>query len=34
MTRTTFDRDGKPVEHGSHSYLADRYSFTMTLVAH
>jgi DNA-binding GntR family transcriptional regulator len=34
MTRTTFDRDGKPVEHGSHAYLADRYSFTMTLVAH
>jgi DNA-binding GntR family transcriptional regulator len=34
MTRTTFDRDGTPVEHGSHAYLADRYSFTMTLVAH
>jgi len=31
--RTTFDRDGTPVEHGSHAYLADRYSFTMTLVA-
>jgi DNA-binding GntR family transcriptional regulator len=34
MTRTTFDQDGKPVEHGSHAYLADRYSFRMTLVAH
>lgn len=34
MTRTTFDQDGRPVEHGSHAYLADRYSFRMTLVAH
>jgi DNA-binding GntR family transcriptional regulator len=33
MTRTTFDHEGKPVEHGSHAYLADRYSFTMTLVS-
>jgi DNA-binding GntR family transcriptional regulator len=34
MTRTTFDQAGHPVEHGSHAYLADRYSFRMTLVAH
>jgi DNA-binding GntR family transcriptional regulator len=34
MTRTTFDATGRPVEHGSHAYLADRYSFKMTLVAH
>jgi DNA-binding GntR family transcriptional regulator len=34
MTRTTFDQAGKPVEHGSHAYLAERYSFRMTLVAH
>jgi GntR family transcriptional regulator len=34
MTRTTFDHNGTPVEHGSHAYLAERYSFRMTLVAH
>jgi len=34
MTRTTFDAAGRPVEHGSHAYLADRYSFKMTLIAH
>jgi DNA-binding GntR family transcriptional regulator len=34
MTRTTFDQNGTPVEHGSHAYLAERYSFRMTLVAH
>jgi len=34
MTRTTFDTAGRPVEHGSHAYLADRYSFKMTLIAH
>jgi DNA-binding GntR family transcriptional regulator len=34
MARTTFDQGGKPVEHGSHAYLAERYSFRMTLVAH
>jgi len=34
MTRTTFDAAGRPVEHGSQAYLADRYSFKMTLVAH
>ena len=33
MTRTAFDRAGVPVEHGSHAYLADRYSFTMSLAA-
>jgi DNA-binding GntR family transcriptional regulator len=33
MTRTTFDATGRPVEHGSHAYLADRYSFKMTLIA-
>jgi GntR family transcriptional regulator len=33
MTRTTFDAAGRPVEHGSHAYLADRYSFKMTLIA-
>jgi GntR family transcriptional regulator len=33
MTRTTFDQDGTPVEHGSHAYLAERYSFRMPLVA-
>src|ERR1700689_2085296 len=31
MTRTTFDAAGRPVEHGSHAYLPDRYSFKMTL---
>jgi len=34
MTRTTFDSAGHPVEHGSHAYLADRYSFKMALIAH
>lgn len=33
MTRTTFDAAAHPVEHGSHTYLADRYSFRMTLIA-
>lgn len=33
MTRTTVDQTGKPVEHGTHAYLADRYSFRMTLLA-
>jgi hypothetical protein len=33
MTRTTFDHEGKPVEHRSHAYLADRYSFKMTLIS-
>ncbi|HEY1622980.1 MAG TPA: GntR family transcriptional regulator [Streptosporangiaceae bacterium] len=34
MIRTSFDQNGTPVEHGSHAYLAERYSFRMTLVAH
>jgi DNA-binding GntR family transcriptional regulator len=34
MRRTTSDTSGKPVEHGTHAYLADRYSFQMTLIAH
>lgn len=34
MDRTTYGQDGKPVEHGRHAYLADRYSFRMALVAH
>jgi DNA-binding GntR family transcriptional regulator len=34
MARTAFDQHGTPVEHGSHAYLAERYSFRMTLVAH
>jgi DNA-binding GntR family transcriptional regulator len=33
MTRTAFDPAGQPVEHGSHAYLADRYSFQMSLLA-
>jgi DNA-binding GntR family transcriptional regulator len=33
MSRTAYDGGGAPVEHGSHAYLADRYSFKMTLVA-
>jgi DNA-binding GntR family transcriptional regulator len=34
MTRTTFNQTGQPVEYGTHAYLADRYSFRMTLLAH
>jgi GntR family transcriptional regulator len=33
MTRTAFDLSGLPIEHGRHAYLADRYSFKMSLVA-
>jgi GntR family transcriptional regulator len=33
MARTTFDPSGMPVEHGRHAYLAERYSFKMSLVA-
>lgn len=33
MTRTAFDQSGRPVERGNHAYLADRYSFKMTLVS-
>ena len=34
MRRTMSDTSGKPVEYGTHAYLADRYSFQMTLIAH
>ncbi len=34
MRRTTSDPAGKPVEYATHAYLADRYSFQMTLIAH
>jgi GntR family transcriptional regulator len=33
MIRTAFDPAGQPVEHGSHAYLAARYSFQMNLIA-
>lgn len=33
MSRTAFDASGRPIEHGSHCYRADRYSFEMSLVA-
>jgi GntR family transcriptional regulator len=33
LQRTAYGTDGKAVEHGSHCYLADRYSFEMSLVA-
>jgi len=33
MTRTAFDPAGLPIEHGRHAYLADRYSFKMSLIA-
>ncbi len=33
VTRTTFDPAGVPVEYGRHAYLAERYSFKMSLVA-
>lgn len=32
MTRTAFDRTGRPIEHGRHVYLAEQYSFTMKFV--
>jgi len=34
MTRTTCDQNGTPVEHGSHVYLAERYSFRIPLATH
>ena len=34
MRRVTTDASGVPVEYGTHAYLADRYSFQMTLIAH
>jgi DNA-binding GntR family transcriptional regulator len=33
MTRTAFDSTGRALEYGTHAYLAERYSFEMTLVA-
>ena len=33
MDRTAFDRTGRAVEFGSHSYRHDRYSFEITVVA-
>jgi len=32
MTRTTYDDNGRPVEHGSHVYRPALYSFEMALV--
>lgn len=32
MTRTTYDKAGRPIEYGSHSYPAESYWFEMTLV--
>jgi DNA-binding GntR family transcriptional regulator len=33
MTRTAYDDEGRPVEHGSHLYRGSRYRFSTTLVA-
>jgi DNA-binding GntR family transcriptional regulator len=33
MQRTTYDSSGQPVEYGAHAYVAERYSFEMSLVA-
>ena len=33
MTRTAFDSTGRALEYGTHAYLAERYSFEMSLVA-
>jgi GntR family transcriptional regulator len=33
MRRTAYDSAGRAVEYGSHCYVADRYSFEMTLVS-
>lgn len=33
MRRTAFDAAGTPVEHGSHAYLADRYSIRMSVAS-
>lgn len=33
MSRTAYDGSGQPVEHGRHAYVADRYSFKMSLAA-
>ncbi len=32
MTRITYDKAGRPIEYGSHSYPAESYWFEMTLV--
>lgn len=32
MTRTAYDDQGRPVEHGTHLYRASRYAFSLTLV--
>jgi DNA-binding GntR family transcriptional regulator len=32
MSRTTYDDNGRPVEHGSHVYRPELYSFEMALV--
>lgn len=34
MTRTAYDTTGRAIELGQHVYLADRYSFEMTLPIH
>lgn len=33
MTRLAYDTSGKPVEYGSHAYLAERYSMRVSLVS-
>lgn len=33
MTRTAYDSAGRVLEYGNHAYLAERYSFEMSLVA-
>lgn len=33
MTRLAYDTDGRPIEHGSHSYPAESYWFEMMLVS-
>jgi DNA-binding GntR family transcriptional regulator len=32
MTRTTYDDSGRAVEHGSHVYRPELYTFEMALV--
>jgi len=34
MDRVAYDPDGRPIEQGSHAYLADRYAFRVTLGPH
>jgi len=33
LHRTTYDATGRPVEYGAHCYVADRYTFQMSLMA-